>query len=1357
MTNFYAVPIIEGRKPRTVRDFRRVGTAVLAADSFGQSQARRKKTTVPDAAQNGKKADLDPGAVLTRLTGRIFESHEIPQCLHSVIAKPVAAYDSAHEMIDAYKPLFERIIYWETIVGATWIIIGVCGAWLIGWLGGGIGTVFILGIVVGGVFRREGGRVRRRVRDEVVREMGMKKLETDTEAVEWLNLFLTHFWEIFEPDLSQQIKTIADGILDASKPGFLEDLRLAKFTLGSQAPRVEGVRSWPGSTDDVLVMDWEVSFTPLDAEQVSQKKSLNQDARTSKIELLAKVGKGVASIPVSVLVTDMEFRGKARVRISFISSFPYIGKVDLQLLKLPYVDFVVRPLKALDLMDTPGLSQFINDQINYNVSSMLIDPHWLTLDIAALMGVSSEADKPVGVLRILIFEARDLKNRELTGKSDPYCVVTIGGKQVVKTRVIGNTLAPSWDEKHYVVLTKATFDNADQRADELKVEVLDHNNVSKHKTMGTTGPLRLARWVKLLQDEEDESAENPLTPDERERLIHEWSSPFASDAMGDIWKRLNVEGSLKGDIRLALAYFPSAEVPLADAPAINSGVVRFTIHQAKELSFNRSAGIECSYEDKRTKFTTRAIKKTRNPVWGETFLAVVEEVADTKWRFIVGGPGVDGGVCDVAAQDIIGQENPEEWFKLVHPRDGSTVGRLRVTFQFTPIDLVHQSTDPTKAVHREPIAYVRLHVIAANNLANVEMVGKSDPYCRVSIAGNEVGRTRVKENTLKPKWGETFGGVVWGWRDTLSIDIYDWNGVRKDRPLGACDFLLEELMGATTGEEPYSEFYLRSEADGLKVTRDGLAADVWAPLYQNKRPGHPRTSLEGTEDTASHGSSHGHSAKDVQRMKGEIQFRVEVLPVMESYVIRPLKRSELATPLVVTDSVAGTSAAATSVKPEDGVDGTSTAPASTGEIEQNKQLEERVEADVRRAHTLRNAGEEGRAEFLDRVFATYPSGILRLRVHMGDGFAMPINAYVEVLLDGDVAWRTSTKKKSQSAIWGQSMDQYVPRLRTRGFVIRLRHQLNKEPQADDPLVGEWTGDVVQALVGRRDEPVILTSNGQVVGRLRVSCGWSPVEDLEGGDVMVWCDIVQANNIMAADRGGTSDPFCAVSYNGHKLHKTKVIKKTVNPQWKESFSTAVSPREAGIEFTIKDWNPVRRDVELGKVKVDVSVLEHGRVYLQEYPLGSDKGTLTLRLLTEKGGTLRTSRSSASLSSSRRGSLTSDGRKGITSIGKFMGKALGRSSSREEELSSLSGMTVEEIAALRDYTSNPSAGAPMPTILEPSSATSASARSRSPSPSRRPSCSLDSGSLRGLRAMAIRPAFMRRSREGLKDMVGGDSRE
>lgn len=73
------------------------------------------------------------------------------------------------------------------------------------------------------------------------------------------------------------------------------------------------------------------------------------------------------------------------------------------------------------------------------------------------------------------------------------------------------------------------------------------------------------------------------------------------------------------------------------------------------------------------------------------------------------------------------------------------------------------------------------------------------------------------------------------------------------------------------------------------------------------------------------------------------------------------------------------------------------------------------------------------------------------------------------------------------------------------------------------------------------------------------------------------NIKNATNLKAADSNGFSDPYTKVEVNyGTKKvsYKTKIIKKTLNPEWNETFVVPNFTNEdlsnTSIKFVIFDW-------------------------------------------------------------------------------------------------------------------------------------------------------------------------------------------
>lgn len=155
----------------------------------------------------------------------------------------------------------------------TAIIMFAClSSWLVAVLGGGLGWIVILMACCGTYYRTSIRRVRRNFRDDIERDMAKQRLETDVESLEWINSFLVKFWPIYQPVLAETIIGSVDQVLSASTPAFLDNLRLKTFTLGSKPPRLNHVKTYPKSEDDIVLMDWKFSFTPNDVEDLTARQ-----------------------------------------------------------------------------------------------------------------------------------------------------------------------------------------------------------------------------------------------------------------------------------------------------------------------------------------------------------------------------------------------------------------------------------------------------------------------------------------------------------------------------------------------------------------------------------------------------------------------------------------------------------------------------------------------------------------------------------------------------------------------------------------------------------------------------------------------------------------------------------------------------------------------------------------------------------------------------------------------------------------------------------------------------------------------------------------------------------------------------
>ena len=142
--------------------------------------------------------------------------------------------------------------------------------------------------------------------------------------------------------LSATIVSSVDQILSTSTPAFLDSLRLTTFTLGTKAPRIDRVRTFPKTDDDIVMMDWGFSFTPKDTTNMTLKQI--NDQTNPKIILSVRLGKGLATAALPILVEDISFSGLMRVRLKLMPNFPHVQTVDLCFLEKPTIGYVLKPI-----------------------------------------------------------------------------------------------------------------------------------------------------------------------------------------------------------------------------------------------------------------------------------------------------------------------------------------------------------------------------------------------------------------------------------------------------------------------------------------------------------------------------------------------------------------------------------------------------------------------------------------------------------------------------------------------------------------------------------------------------------------------------------------------------------------------------------------------------------------------------------------------------------------------------------------------------------------------------------------------------------------------------------------------------
>lgn len=680
--------------------------------------------------------------------------------------------------------------------------------------------------------------------------MAKARLETDTESLEWINSFLVKFWPIFAPVMSDTIIASVDQVLSTSTPPFLDSIRLRTFILGTKPPRLEHVKTYPNADEDTVLMDWKFSFNPNDTVDFTARQLKNKI--NPKVVLEIRVGKGLISKALDVIVEDFAFSGLMRVKIKLQIPFPHVEKAEVSFLGRPTIDYVCKPLGGetfgFDINFIPGLEGFIQEQIHANLGPIFYEPNSFPIEIAKIMA-GNAVDQAIGVVQVTVHGAQGLKNPDkFPGIPDGYITLSLNERQILgKTKTVKQNANPRWNETFNIIVTSLK--------DALTLQVYDWNEFRKDKDLGT------ATFT----------------------LDHFEKETVAENLQLEVMSNGRARGLIEVDIRY-FAVLGGAKLPdgtLTPVPESNTGIVKFTVEQARELDGTKSLIGQLNpyavllLNGKEVQISQK-LKRTNNPIWpNATKEMLITDRKTAKLGLVIKDDR------EIAADPILGTyqiklddmlelaSKGQEWYNLA----GAKTGRAKMSVQWKPVAL--KSSALGAGGYVIPIGVVRLHFHSAHDLRNLETVGKSDPYVRVLLSGIEKGRTVTFKNNLDPDFDEVLYVPIHSKRERLTLEVMDQESLGRDRSMGSTDLSASELVHELDTGEFMEHIEKTPRAAPLKTGGRGTPKGTlnytcsFFPTYNVADPNEddttPATGLNRTPSVITNGNGSIRSSSIVDR------------------------------------------------------------------------------------------------------------------------------------------------------------------------------------------------------------------------------------------------------------------------------------------------------------------------------------------------------------------------------------------------------------------------------------------------------------------------------------------------------------
>ncbi|XP_062024206.1 synaptotagmin-4-like [Rosa rugosa] len=439
-----------------------------------------------------------------------------------------------------------------------------------------------------------------------------QKLSSFHIFLTWLNQHLDKIWPYVNEAASELIRSNVEPILKQYTPAVLDSLKFSTLTLGTVAPQFTGIS---------------LVESECGAEGVTMEFEIQWDGDPDiVIDINTHVG---LALPVEV--KDIGFTGVFRLIFKpLIDQFPCFGAVAYSLREKKKLDFVFK-VSGSEISAIPGVSEALEETIRDAIEDCIT---WPVRNIIPIIpGDYSDLElKPVGTLEVKLVEAKELTNKDIVGKSDPFAVIFIRPlpNRTKTSKVIDNDLNPIWNE-HYEFIVE------DQSTQRLTVRIFDDEGLQAAEFIGCCQiPLSSLEpgkvkdvWLKLLKDLEIQRDTKYRGQVHLELLYCPYGTdgnivnPFDHDfSLTSLEKALKIENLTKAELR-KISTKKKKEMFIR-------GVLSVTVISAEDLPKVDFMGKADPYvvlvmKKSEAKQKTRVITNNLNPVWNQTFDFMVED------------------------------------------------------------------------------------------------------------------------------------------------------------------------------------------------------------------------------------------------------------------------------------------------------------------------------------------------------------------------------------------------------------------------------------------------------------------------------------------------------------------------------------------------------------------------------------------------------------------------------------------------------------------------------------------------------------------------------------------------------------
>ncbi|KAI5062393.1 hypothetical protein GOP47_0022932 [Adiantum capillus-veneris] len=278
------------------------------------------------------------------------------------------------------------------------------------------------------------------------------------EKVGWLNGEVAKVWPFLEQAASVPLVTWLESTLDSYKADNSVSFRIQKFMLGPVVPQIFDMEKIESRQGEITIeFDFQWTGNP-------------------RILLVVELPAVGATWPVQL--RDIKVHGRMRLTFKpLFNEFPCFQAFMYSIKDLRDFQFSLKGEPGI-ASSVPGVFKTVEKSIKAAILDTLVWPMRRIVEI--IPGPYRELEVQVsGILRVKVVEARNLLNKDIIGKSDPFTVLYIRPvpSRMKRSKTINNDLRPIWNETF-------KFEVEDLPTQSLFIKVLDDDGVQEAELLG---------------------------------------------------------------------------------------------------------------------------------------------------------------------------------------------------------------------------------------------------------------------------------------------------------------------------------------------------------------------------------------------------------------------------------------------------------------------------------------------------------------------------------------------------------------------------------------------------------------------------------------------------------------------------------------------------------------------------------------------------------------------------------------------------------------------------------------------------------------------------------------------------------